>query len=68
MSGTLDLEEGHFIFEAAMIPVAPYENGQYNPFPLFTIEAVDDFSGDVIATTRGVAPSPTVMAPLKIML
>ncbi len=25
-----------------MIPIAPYQNGHYNPYPLYTIEARDE--------------------------
>jgi hypothetical protein len=65
MAGTLDIPEGRDVFEASMVPVAPYENGQYNPYPLFTVEAVDNVSGEVIASTRVVVPSATEMGCKK---
>ncbi|PIE75756.1 cytochrome C, partial [bacterium DOLJORAL78_65_58] len=61
MSGELHLMEDHGYFEAAMVPVAPYENGHYNPYPLFTIEAKDSETGEVLARTRTVVPTATEM-------
>ncbi len=53
-------EEGWF--EAGLIPVVPYPQGQgYNPFPRFIIEAKDKESGKVLATTEVVAPTATEM-------
>ncbi|MCB1182172.1 cytochrome C [bacterium] len=62
MSGELHLEEARGIWEAPMVPIAPYDGeGHYNPFPLFTIEAVDAESGDVLAMTKTVVPTATEM-------
>ena len=44
-----------------MIPVVPYQDGQFNPYPLFTIEAKGTNTGAVLARTRTVAPTSTEM-------
>ena len=61
MSGEMHLMEEHGYFEAPMVPVAPYENGHYNPYPLFTIEARDAETDEVLAWTRAVVPTATEM-------
>lgn len=61
ISGQLDLDEERGLFEAAMVPVAPYYEGHFNPYPLYTIKAVDDATGEVIAQTRMVTPTSTEM-------
>jgi hypothetical protein len=49
-------------FIAEMIPVAPYnDNGDYNPYPQFYIEAKDKITGKVLASTKAVAPVSTEM-------
>lgn len=49
-------------FEARLVPVVPYPDDRaFNPFPLFTAEAVDKATGKVLATTRFVAPTSTEM-------
>ena len=61
MSGTFDLDESEISYIAHMIPVVPYpDEGPYNPYPLFTVQARDS-SGAVLATTRAVAPTSTEM-------
>lgn len=59
--GELQFMEEHGYFEAAMIPVVPYQNGHYNPLPLYTIEAKDSATGEVLAMTKVVAPTATEM-------
>lgn len=55
---TFDAERGSFI--ASAIPVLPYkDDGSYNPYPVFTVEARDRASGKVIASTKVVAPVST---------
>jgi mono/diheme cytochrome c family protein len=50
------------LFVAELFPVVPYrEDGSYNPYPLFTIRAVDESSGEILAVTRAVAPASTEM-------
>jgi mono/diheme cytochrome c family protein len=62
LSGTMKLEEDHRAFNANLIPVVPYpDGGGFNPYPLFTIEAVDKASGKILAQTRTPAPASTEM-------
>jgi len=50
------------VFAAHLIPVLPYmDNDVYNPYPIFTITARDETSGDTLAQTRAVAPTSTEM-------
>ena len=65
ISGKMHLEEERGIFEAPMVPVAPYQNGHYNPFPLFTIEAKNAETGEVLAMTKTVVPTATEMGCKK---
>ena len=49
-------------FIAEMIPVTPYkDDGSYNPYPQFYVEAVDKKSGEVLVKTKAVAPVSTEM-------
>ena len=60
MTGDMTWEDDPGGFIAKMIPVVPYpDEGAYNPFPAFTIEAKDMETGDVLASTRVVAPVST---------
>ncbi len=60
VTGTMDLSGS--VFLAPMIPVLPYrDDGTYNPYPIFTITAKDDRSGEVLAVTKAVAPASTEM-------
>ena len=61
ISGEMQLEEERGIFEAPMVPVVPYQDGHYNPYPLFTVEARDSESGALLATTRTVVPTASEM-------
>jgi len=62
LSGTMDLRAGERLFEATAIPVVPYpDGGGFNPYPVFTIEARDAQSGELLASTRVVAPTSTEM-------
>lgn len=49
------------LFEAKLIPVMPYTDDGYNPFPLFTITARDEKTNEVLAKTKVVAPTSTEM-------
>jgi mono/diheme cytochrome c family protein len=64
-SGTMKVDEDGGLFAAAAIPVVPYKDGRYHPYPLFTIEARDDATGEVVAATRVVAPTSTEMGCSK---
>ncbi len=60
VTGTMDLQGS--VFAAHFIPVVPYrDNGTYNPYPIFTITARDEITGDTLAVTKAVAPTSTEM-------
>ena len=62
LSGEMDFDADRFSWIAAGIPVAPYkDDGSYNPYPTFTVRAVDEFSGEVLVETKVVAPTSTEM-------
>jgi len=62
LSGTLQYDEQRESFVAEGIPVVPYkDDGTYNPYPLFTIEAKDSSTGNLLAKTQVVAPVSTEM-------
>ena len=49
-------------FTAPLIPVTPYrDDGSYNPYPQFTITAIDKNNGQELASTKAVAPTSTEM-------
>jgi hypothetical protein len=61
LDGEMKLEQEAGWFEAKLIPVVPYpDDMDYNPYPLFTIQA-HDASGKLLAETRIVAPTSTEM-------
>ena len=50
------------VFAAHKIPVVPYmDNKTYNPYPVFTITAKDESTGELLAVTKAVAPTSTEM-------
>ncbi|TFH26862.1 MAG: cytochrome C [Bacteroidia bacterium] len=58
VDGIMDAEGG--VFAAHLIPVMPYmDNSTYNPYPIFTITAKDESTGEVLAVTKAVAPTST---------
>ncbi|KUJ96253.1 MAG: Cytochrome c family protein [Desulfonauticus sp. 38_4375] len=59
--GKMKLEEETGIFGADLIPVVPYSKKGFNPYPQFTIKAVDKESGKILATTKVIAPTSTEM-------
>ncbi len=60
LQGKMKLAEINQLFIADRIPVVPYSDRKtFNPYPLFTIEAVDQTSGKVLARTQVVAPVST---------
>ncbi len=62
VSGVMEAREDHQAFAAEFIPVVPYpDDGSFNPYPIFTVTAVDKASGKVLAVTRTVAPTSTEM-------
>ncbi|PID30977.1 MAG: cytochrome C [Candidatus Cloacimonadota bacterium] len=47
-------------FSVHAVPVTPYrKEGKFNPYPVFTIEAYSKESGELLATTKVVAPTST---------
>ncbi|MEZ4386959.1 MAG: cytochrome C [Candidatus Krumholzibacteriia bacterium] len=65
VAGTMTLDREASMFAAPLIPVVPYQDGRYNPYPLFTVEAHDVESGAVLASTKVVAPTATEMGCTK---
>jgi len=62
LKGKMKLEEEQMAFVADSVPVVPYsDDGSFNPYPLFTIEARDKDTGKILARTRIVAPATTEM-------
>jgi len=62
LKGKMKLAKDHQVFAANGIPVIPYADNQtFNPYPFFTIEAVDPTGGKIIARTQVVAPVSTEM-------
>ena len=60
VSGTM--EPTGSVYAAHFIPVVPYmDNNMYNPYPIFTITARDESTGEVLAVTKAVAPTSTEM-------
>jgi cytochrome bd-type quinol oxidase subunit 1/mono/diheme cytochrome c family protein len=58
VSGTLD--PAGSVFAAHMIPLVPYtDEGTFNPYPIMTITARDQSTGELLAMTRAVAPVST---------
>ncbi|MEJ2634210.1 MAG: cytochrome C [Calditrichia bacterium] len=53
-------DRNSFIVET--IPVMPYnDDGSFNPYPIFTVEARDSASGKLLAVTQAVTPTSTEM-------
>ncbi|MBN1153382.1 cytochrome C [candidate division KSB1 bacterium] len=62
MSGAFELDDYTATFVAEKIPVVPYsDNGTYQPYPIFDIEARETESGELLAATKVVAPVSTEM-------
>jgi hypothetical protein len=57
MSGNFDFDSASGSFIAAGIPAVPYrDDGTYNAYPVFTVEAKEKASGRIVAVTKVVAP------------
>ena len=62
LTGTMEVNEDLMSFIAEKIPVAPYsDQNTFLPFPTFTIEARDSATGELLASTKMVAPTSTEM-------
>jgi cytochrome bd-type quinol oxidase subunit 1 len=58
--GTMELQGA--VFVASKVPVLPYRDDKiFNPYPLFTVRAFDESSGEMLAYTKAVAPTSTEM-------
>ncbi len=58
--GTMELSGN--VYAAHFIPVVPYNDDKtYNPYPVFTIRAFDETTGEMLAYTKAVAPTSTEM-------
>lgn len=66
LRGKFIFDKASQLFRADMIPVVPYnDNGDYNPYPLFTIRAISESSNKEIASVSVVAPVSTEMGCKK---
>ncbi|MEG6552683.1 cytochrome c, partial [Desulfocurvibacter africanus] len=62
LSGAMRLDAERRAFAAELVPVVPYpDDGSFNPYPIFHIEARDAASGELLAATSMVAPTSTAM-------
>lgn len=62
LRGKFKYDEERGSFMAAGIPVAPYkDDDSYNPYPTFTVKAVETATGKVLIETKVVAPTSTEM-------
>jgi len=60
VAGVMQREEWFKGFAAHAIPVTPYQDdGDFNPYPVFTIKALDEKNGAVLAETKVVGPTST---------
>ncbi|HQD35520.1 MAG TPA: hypothetical protein PKV92_00300 [Thermodesulfovibrio thiophilus] len=60
LHGLFDLDEQNGVFIAKALPVVPYnDNGTYNPYPVFDIQAIDKNRGIILQKTKVVAPVST---------
>ena len=58
VEGDMDQKGGYFVAE--LIPVVPYrDDGSFNPYPLFSIKAVEEETGRELISTAVVAPTST---------
>ena len=62
LEGRLQFNDELMAFHAAHLPVAPYRNdGSFNPYPRFNLEARDADTGERLAQTTLVTPVSTEM-------
>lgn len=63
MKGSMKWMDKAGQFEIGGIPLVPYsDDGTVNPYPMFTVRAVEAASGKVVASTSVVAPVGTEMS------
>jgi len=62
MAGEMRADPARGAYIAAAVPVVPYPDaGGYGPYPLFTLEARDETTGELLAVSRCVGPASTEM-------
>lgn len=60
LKGVFDFDQKRGLFQAEGVPVLPYsDDGKFNPYPVFTAKAIDKKTGEVLQTTKFVAPVST---------
>ncbi len=60
--GEFDVAGSGGAFVAEFVPATPYkDDGTYNPYPLFTVTAYDEATGEQLIQTKVVAPNSTEM-------
>lgn len=60
IKGLFDFDQKRGLFQAEGIPVLPYrDDGKFNPYPIFTAKAINKATGEVIQTTKFIAPVST---------
>lgn len=60
LKGELVFKKERSAFVSEAIPIVPYrEDGEFIPYPLFSIKAIDESSGQLLAETYVVAPVST---------
>lgn len=62
VNGEFELNPEKLSYVAEFIPVTPYrDDGNFNPYPLFTVTAYKERTGEKLAQTKVVAPTSTEM-------
>ncbi len=62
LSGKFTYDDERSGFIAQTIPVVPYrDDGIFSPYPVFSVEARDSESGELLVSTKVVAPTSTEM-------
>lgn len=60
IKGLFDFDQKRGLFQAEGIPVLPYrDDGKFNPYPIFTAKAINKATGEVLQTTKFIAPVST---------
>ena len=66
LSGRLQFDDNLMAFHAEHLPVVPFRNdGSFNPYPRFRLEARDKDTGELLAQTSLVTPVSTEMGCKK---
>ncbi len=65
VNGVMQADADRALFVASRLPVLPYQEGRFHPYPLYTLEARDAASGELLARTMAVAPVSSEMGCTK---